>query len=32
MQNLGVPNVPASFYDLSSKQVFDQGQPIIRAR
>lgn len=32
MLNLGVPNVPAAFYDLSPKQVFEQGQPIIRAR
>lgn len=32
MKNMGVPNVPNSFQDLTHKQVFEQGQPIIRAR
>lgn len=32
MHNLGIHNVPRSFQDLTNKQVFEQGQPIIRAR
>ena len=32
MKNLGIHNVPKEFHDLTRKQVFDQGQPIIRAR
>ncbi len=32
MENLGVSGIPRQFEDLSTKQVFDQGQPILRAR
>ena len=32
MKNLGIPNVPRCFNDLTNKQVFEQGQPIIRAK
>jgi hypothetical protein len=32
MRNLGIRQVPSSFVDLTRKQVFEQGQPIIRAR
>ena len=32
MRNLGIQSVPREFEDLTTKQVFEQGQPIIRAR
>jgi hypothetical protein len=32
MENLGVTNIPREFEDLSIKQVFEQGQPILQAR
>lgn len=32
LQNLDVHPIPGCFYDLSRKQVFEQGQPIIKTR
>ena len=32
MRNLGILNIPKEFQDLTNKQVFEQGQQIIRAR
>lgn len=32
MENLGIPNIPRCFVDFTQKQVFEQGQPIIRAK
>ena len=32
MRNLGIQSVPRDFEDLTTKQVFEQGQPIVRAR